>query len=124
MTTAKLSRLRDYWQKTLRLQDWDVTVDVVRANEISGLGQTEISGSYRSATVKILDERDAEARGDTMPSGRDLEVTLVHELMHLHFHDINPTIDYNSSQGVAQERAIDTLAIAFVRMARMVREQV
>jgi hypothetical protein len=117
LTRETLADRCRYWQRRLRLQDWDVTTRIARFDEIEGVGVTSVSSRYRHAEIKILSETDVDRRVAAWP-GRchavDWEVTLVHELLHLHFHDVGEPKD-GTAEEIALERAVDAIAIALVR---------
>lgn len=74
--------LLEYWQRQLRLQDWDVVADVVPARALGGAaGQTTTTPWRRYAAVQIADPATLDP--DAGPGFRDLEATLVHELLHV-----------------------------------------
>lgn len=120
LSETSLALLSAEWQKRLRLQDWDITFQIKRINELEGFGQTVASDTYRSAKIHLLDERDFDpmaAQTTLSVSSLDWEVTLVHELLHLHFHDVaQPKI--GTPEYRALERGIDTIAIALVHAKR------
>lgn len=114
-TAEQIAQCCRIWQGRLLLVDWEVDVKIVRRQELkSGVGNATID-MYRRARVRLLDPIDFEA--DDWPADRDLEVTLVHELMHLLFHDAcDPkpdTLEYR-----AFERAIEATALALVKISR------
>lgn len=112
------------WQRILRLNDWDIDLSIVRRHTLtssSSLGQTTL-GIYRRATIKIADPTDFLA--DDTARDRDLEDTLVHELLHLHFNDLRVPVsrptDPSTAEEVAQERAIEAIAGALLTLKRQV----
>lgn len=81
MTQAELESLCAKWQKRLRLQDWNVKVEVVRFFDIpEKLGEAEIHNQRKEAVIRIIGESDRREQRDT-----PVEHTLIHELLHLHF---------------------------------------
>ncbi|MBD1864188.1 MULTISPECIES: hypothetical protein [Trichocoleus] len=112
-TLQELQKKCEYWQKTLRLQDWQVELKFARASELArptNLGQAHINSTHKAAWIKLLDPIDQQD-GDRMIAA-DHEETLVHELLHLHF---DPFMDLtNSARNTAQEIAIEMLAHALV----------
>lgn len=114
MDLAELRENMAYWQRVLRIQDWDVELQLQRHHEIGEglLGQCIRNDSSRTAKVLLLDPRDLAPAG--LPSGRDLEVTLVHELLHVVFHCASS----ETENRVAFEQAIDSTARALVRLDR------
>lgn len=104
-----------YWQTVLRLQDWDVRVTFCRRHDLKhGVARAEID-IYRRAHVRILDPIDQNP--EDWPVDRDVEVSLVHELLHLQFYDVaKPKED--TPEDVALERGIEATARALVQLSR------
>ena len=115
LNQSDLRRQCKWWQGILRLSDWDTEVRVVRASGLSGDSQGEIIpfAQKRVAKVKILDPVDF--CGETIIP-QDMEVTLVHELLHLYF--LPFSIADGSPLDLAQEQAIDALSVALVSLSR------
>ena len=72
-----------FWQRALNLQDWRVSVQLVRIGDLDPdtLGDIDIEVRNKTATIRILREQDSE-----MPrrlARADQQLTLVHELVHL-----------------------------------------
>jgi len=105
-----------YWQRQLRLEDWDVHVDVVPAYQLGGdLGRCEVQHNTRRARIRIADPATIE--GDPNPSVGDMEATLVHELLHVAF----PGDLSDGSTSTAGEQATEATAQALVRLNRGLR---
>jgi hypothetical protein len=118
---AALQRRCAYWQRILRLQDWDIEVVIARPDDIVGVGLNEVASSLRQCTIRILGEDDARRRCVTLPNAAvmaDTEITLVHELVHLHLHDFDGAPEEGSPAHRALERAVDALARALVALDR------
>lgn len=121
-TTDTAKTALEYWQKRLRLQDWDLTLEIVRKSKITTgeFAEVEWSRIYRNAEIKLLDPVDFE-EADTARQ-KDMEDSLVHELLHLVLRDcrINSRDDKDklTAQGIAEERAIDALSCALVSLHR------
>lgn len=122
LTPRNAKRALAYWQKTLRLQDWDITVRIVRRDEMpnSGAAGAAAWDTYRTATIYLVNPTDFEE--DWSERMRDMEDTLVHEMLHLHLdgcriHSKDAEGNLTAS-GIAEERAIDTLTGALVHLAR------
>jgi hypothetical protein len=104
-----LSDLLAYWQRQLRIQDWDITLDVVPARVISAAaGCSTNCPGRRNAHIRLADPAtlDPDAGSDYT----DQEVTLVHELLHVALAAIP---DHGPI-----EPAIDSLARALVHLNR------
>lgn len=104
------------WQRILRLQDWDVIVSIDRASNLISdcQGQCEWTLPTKQARIRILDPVDfpPESRWP-----QDMEQTLVHELLHLHFAPFD-RFERESLEHVTMEQAIDLIAGALVNLKR------
>lgn len=99
------------WQSILRLQDWDIEISIVRQRGMgsrTSMGECEYNEQRKIAFIRILDPIDYE---DLLPL--DMEWTLVHELLHLHFAPI-----WDDDKESEMETTINLLAAALVRMYR------
>ncbi|MGE0451785.1 MAG: hypothetical protein AB7Q29_19585 [Vicinamibacterales bacterium] len=115
-----------YWQQVLRLQDWNVTVRLGRFHEMksaTAVAQVWTSCTLRDAVITLLDPDDF--RPDHDAAMRDMDDSLVHELLHLHMKDLGVMKadgdDPPTPPEIAEERAIAALAAAFVRLNRSAR---
>lgn len=71
-----------YWQRQLRLEDWDIELDVVPARVLDGAaGLTSTHASRRCARIRIADVDTLDP--DAGPDYTDQEATLIHELLHV-----------------------------------------
>ena len=105
--------MRD-WQKILRLQDWEIELEVV--DKVNNMDENtfafieHIDYQTLSATIKIRSEtiQYLDHRGEV-----DQEETIVHELLHI------LTQAFCDKQGSeAEERCINLIARALVRLKR------
>lgn len=107
---VNLTRLASKWQKILRLQDWEVTIDYYRARDFTNadaLGECTFNINSREGFIKILNPIDYDGE-------YDLEWIVVHELLHLHFADWTAKNNYECP--VSGEQAIDSIAQALTRL--------
>jgi hypothetical protein len=107
-----------YWQANLRLQDWDIVLTIERQGVLGEgtLGDCQPASTKRQAKIRLLDERDVGGQGFWFDGEAwNWEITLVHELLHLHFHDVVGK-DYGTAQGLAAERAIHAISKALVAL--------
>ena len=116
------------WQEILHLRDWDVRVVIKRHNQLGDdLGRVWISNSKRDAVIDLLHPDDYAGRELVCanPVVFDWELTLVHELLHIHFCDILSG-DWDCEKSLehrAAERMIDALANALIGLRRRERVQ-
>lgn len=91
MTQIELDKLCALWQKRLRLQDWRVTVKLVRKYELpDSYADTLPHGKTKAAKIRIVDPGD---RNPEWADETELEWSLVHELLHLYCPDLSPGDD-------------------------------
>lgn len=72
-----------YWQRALRIQDWDIEAEYADAEELENGkrgGECAVCQPKRKARIKILAE---EFRPRASWFEHDEELTLVHELLHI-----------------------------------------
>lgn len=115
VVTPNLQTICTYWQKRLRLQDWDIKIKYERFRRMQNStgqipwGQIQMNQEYRSARILILHPSDNEqARGD-------IEETVVHELLHIHFSEVRPQA-IKPGDDIAEERVINALAQALITL--------
>lgn len=104
------------WQKALRLQDWKLAVRIARGNGLDlppdTQGRCEWTLGRKEALIRILDPVDFPL-DCSWP--QDMEVTLVHELLHLHF---APFDDFEGLKDTLSEQAINAISHALVEVSR------
>jgi hypothetical protein len=79
----RLDRQLKSWQKRLGLDDWNLSVRVVRQSEIdrNTWGQAEWDPDAKTGVISVLDPRDYNLKGGELRL--DMECTIVHELIHI-----------------------------------------
>ncbi len=115
---AELQASLQYWQNELKLQHWYVDAGIARAEylDLKGVNGTSSWGLSRAeAIIKLLDPIDYSA--DCIVP-QDHEVTLVHELLHLHMAPFTSELDKDSLEYLFMERAIDVMAKSMVDLRR------
>jgi hypothetical protein len=132
LTESVAAKVGRAWHTRLRLQDWTVKYRVARLNEFQSpdgaCGQSQIDDPFPYACITLLHQSDLDARAAGRACAEiflDWEVTLVHELLHLHLRHIhnNETEPRpGSGEDVARERAIDLIARALVDLSRKPKE--
>lgn len=112
---SEIGKLASFWIKTLRLEDWDITVDVMpeadycfKREDSDSDGCVQIDYAHKVASVYLRD-----------PSSFDLEFSLVHELVHVmlgpysqNYVDVINHLDSKGAQGLASEIEGHELEIA------------
>lgn len=115
-TEDELIMLCREWQGRLRLEFWSVALRIARAREFEltdSQGECRWTITTALATIKILNPIDF----PDSPFKQDMEKTLVHELLHLHFCAFDNTLA-GSMEEKLMERSIDHLARALVMLKR------
>lgn len=107
------------WQERLRLQDWTVLVHIRRAYDLQfpdSQGENDWNMLRKLSAISLLDPTDWEA---TYIQAQDHELTLVHELLHMHFAMLYHYSDQGDDANMGQERAIIAIAETLVALSRM-----
>ena len=107
-----------FWQDALFLRDWTVELRVVRQWEMSDTGtlaQCEWYLQRRDAIIKVLHPDDLPGIQHRFLNGEecDYDVSIVHELLHLHFAPFHTTEDETS-----HEQAINAISRGVVKVWR------
>jgi hypothetical protein len=101
------------WQKRLRLDDWHLTASLVPATDLKArtLGNIHWDSSTKIADIKVLRAEDYK-----MPypqALRDMEFTVVHELVHLRL----STLPRSEASRGAEEHAVNELTQSLLDLA-------
>lgn len=99
-----------YWQRRLQLQDWNIYVLLSRPEDLrpGTLGNIHWDAEKKSATIRVMDASGYAP--DVTAMLKDMQVTVVHELVHLELASL-PVSDADRSN---QEFAIDHLTDALL----------
>ena len=103
------------WQKRLRLDAWDVRVGIARERDLEGGGRSgEVSYSIEAgkAVIRLLDPTDY----PDLDFPQDMEITLVHELLHLKFAVFTPQEDTLAHR--LFEQTVESMANLLVSLKR------
>lgn len=108
-----------YWQKVLRLQDWDVEAEIVRGYDFDRpgtMGDCDPFYPKRYAKIRLRDYRDHDpVRRPIRGEGQSYyENILVHELLHIYLEALEPEED--SAEARVHEQTIDAVACALVAL--------
>ncbi|HST21155.1 MAG TPA: hypothetical protein VLR90_08570 [Blastocatellia bacterium] len=108
-----------YWQRQLRLSDWQVKIKIVRRYDLQPgrVAQCEYFITSKSAIISLLDAIDFHPATEFVD--RDHEVGLVHELLHLHVALFEPKAE--TLEQKMSEVAIESIAQALVLLNRGIR---
>ena len=80
---SRLDRQLKSWQKRLGLEEWRLSLRVVRQSQLdpNSWGTAEWNPKSKTGMINVLDPRDYNLKGDALKL--DLECTIVHELVHI-----------------------------------------
>jgi len=118
MTTPELRRLTRKWQERLRLNDWDIKARFATKDEAKATwGLCTPTPNTKTAQIHIANPRwfkesDKEIEGYLW----DPEVTIVHELLHIHFAALNHA--KGSHKEVIEEQIVSCIAQLLVALDR------
>lgn len=102
------------WQQRMDLQDWDIHVQLVRANKLEPktLGNVHWDTDVKQATIDVLSPLDYQLPYNAMLA--DMEVTVVHELVHIEL----ASLPRSDASRRTEEHAVNEIAAALLRLAR------
>lgn len=109
MNQKELRRLQSFWQKQLRLQDWDIEVKVDRTTDSEVEGKACVSMVYRTSDITLYLKESTD--------DEDVEITLVHEMLHCYHH---VTSGIMQTHGLLLEQGVEAAACALVQLRRKV----
>jgi hypothetical protein len=108
------------WQKILYLQPWNIVVDTASRDDMETDGQAEVSlNNYcRNALVRILSPKEfrKSMNGWDQYFKRDIERSVVHELLHIKMDEFVGQVD--GKDEMLYERFVDNMAKILVGMER------
>jgi len=102
------------WQDRMNLRDWDIHVQLVRANDLEPktLGNIHWDTDVKQATISVLSPMDYRLPHKAML--QDMEFTIVHELVHLEL----ASLPRSDASRRVEEHAVNEIASALLRLAR------
>jgi hypothetical protein len=115
ITIERLQTLLDYWQSRLFLRDWDIKIELVRMSQMTSeecQGTCNFKVRNKAAFIQILSPIDYIDKRWV----QDVERTLVHELLHLHFGPLHLPDEWSINN--AEEQAINSIAKALIEEHR------
>jgi hypothetical protein len=106
------------WQKRLNLQAWDLSVVATRANELKPktVGNIHWDREKKTAVIRVLDPADYHLPFDEML--RDIEFTVVHELIHLEMVPVLSDLQRTEENRREEEHAVNHMAEALLKLDR------
>jgi len=106
------------WQKRLNLNDWKISVMVVRSSDLKPktLGNIHWDGDKKTAVIRVLDPADYKLQKQAMLD--DMEFTVVHELIHLELSPVLSPLQRNDANREEEEHAVNHMAQALLDLDR------
>ena len=106
------------WQKRLNLQDWDLTMVISRTSELKPktVGNIHWNREKKTAVIRVLDPADYRLPFDEML--RDIEFTVVHELIHLEMVPVLSDLQRTEENRREEEHAVNHMAEALLKLDR------
>jgi len=106
------------WQNRLNLREWKISVAVARASELKPktLGNIHWDLEKKTALIHVLDPADY--RMPLAEMLRDIEFTVVHELIHLEIAPVLADAQRTDANRREEEHAVNHMADALLRLDR------
>ncbi|MGB3478249.1 MAG: hypothetical protein WBB67_03720 [bacterium] len=82
MNKNTVEKLLKKWQQTLRLQDWDITAEIVRTKWRKS-GDVKVDSENKNAVLLV----------NHKPKCKDLEEIVVHELLHVKLYGLDQMLE-------------------------------
>ena len=107
-----LSEKLAFWQPRLGLQDWKISLVMTPASGLKPktLGNIRWDTDHKTAIIRVLDASDYQLTCSAML--RDMEVTVVHELVHL---ELSALPRSPATRGL-EERAVNRITDALLAL--------
>jgi hypothetical protein len=117
MTELELNELCAEWQEELRLRDWRIVARIRRERDmpVNAQGAIDAVWGRKEAVISILDPIDYP--GD-LAWPQDMEATLVHEMLHLHFPEWRKDVEEDTDVHLLTEQGVDMIAHALIDFKR------
>ena len=105
---SQLDRQLKSWQRRLGMDDWRLTVRLVRQNNLdrNTWGNAEWDPRGKTGTIKVLDPMDYNLRGGDLKL--DMECTIVHELVHI---QVSP---FDAPDETVREEVVNRIMTALI----------
>lgn len=102
------------WQDRLKLSDWDISLELARSADLrpGTLGNVHWDKPAKTAHIRVLDPNDYQM--NYYAAVRDMEFTIVHELVHLELASLPRS---EASRG-DEEVAVNQMAEALLALER------
>jgi hypothetical protein len=118
MTPKQLKAIKNlalYWRRQLRITNWKFEIQVLPYKEgEAAFGQNEMDPNFEKAYITL---RDPATMPKEVKGVRDIEVTLVHELLHTRLLYVAP-ISKKKKKKWMTEMCVETISQALVANRR------
>jgi hypothetical protein len=106
------------WQKRLNLEAWKISIVVSRAADLKPktVGNIKWDRDKKTAVIRILDPADYHM--EFPPMLRDIEFTVVHELIHLEMSPVLADLQRTEENRREEEFAVNHMADALLKLER------
>jgi len=106
MKDEQITKLFSKWQTRLKLDHWDVELEIINDSELpfGGEGQVDFNLTYLTATIRLAKNHS----GGIPRSKKKLTQAAIHELIHIHLAGLN-TIS-GTRERTAEEQAVQILS--------------
>jgi hypothetical protein len=106
------------WQKRLNLEAWNISVVVSRAADLKPktVGNIKWDREKKTAVIRVLDPADYHM--EFAPMLRDIEFTVVHELIHLEMSPVLSDLQRTEANRREEEFAVNHMADALLKLER------
>ena len=106
------------WQKRLKLQDWNISVEMTRSTDLKPrtLGNIHWDLDKKTALIHVLDPADYHMAYHDMLD--DMEFTVVHELIHLELSPVLSPLSRSDANRRDEEHAVNQMAEALLKLDR------
>jgi hypothetical protein len=111
---AQATRMLRKWQHIVRLEDWDIAINFGRWHEVheEAVAHCHYSRARREAHLVIRHPDDWGP--ETWAGDNDMELTIVHELLHLKLSGLDNT----DATKQVEEALVEQMARSLVRLKR------
>ena len=106
------------WQKRLNLEGWNISIVVSRAADLKPktVGNIKWDRDKKTAVIRILDPADYHMAFE--PMLKDIEFTVVHELIHLEMSPVLSDLQRTEANRREEEFAVNHMTEALLKLDR------
>jgi hypothetical protein len=106
------------WQQRLNLEEWTVSIVISHPADLKPrtLGNIHWDAEKKTAIIRVLDPADYKIPFDDVL--KDIEFTVVHELIHLELSPVLSPLQRNDANRREEEHAVNHLADALLKLDR------